>query len=165
MGKMLTRVLSIGVVCGWSAAASAGPGHQEIDDAGGKRSTAQTTVGNGEMGTIGGNLTGPRGLPADLEDMYLFRIVDPEIFTARTDVNFGPSGLTNFDTQLYLFSLGPAAVDAFGLLGNDQAPGAVQGPSFIGNLADDGTAARIPGPGFYLLAISGAGRVPVSAGG
>ncbi|MFQ5490912.1 MAG: IPTL-CTERM sorting domain-containing protein [Phycisphaerae bacterium] len=59
----------------------------------------------------------------------------------------------------------PQAVDAFGLLGNDQAPGAVQGPSFIGNLADDGTAARIPGPGFYLLAISGAGRVPVSAGG
>jgi hypothetical protein len=57
------------------------------------------------------------------------------------------------------------ANNAFGLLGNDEIPLAPAGPSRLQPPATDGTGQVIPGPGLYLIAITGFNNDPTSAGG
>jgi hypothetical protein len=138
--------------------------HIEVDDAGSTRDTAQETKGVGSLDSIQGSLDGgARGGEPDFIDMYLIHITDPEGFSMRTDVEGG--GAVDFDSQLWLFELGPGPSDAFGLLGADEIDGATAGPTILIGPATDGTGQTIPAPGLYLVAISGFDHDPISPGG
>jgi hypothetical protein len=120
--------------------------------------------GTGTLGLITGSLAAVRDAQAiDFEDMFLIRITDPVNFTARTDPGFGSA---TFNTELWLFRLDASnKLLAYGLLGNDEILGGPAGPSRLQPPATDGTGQTIPGAGLYLLAISGQGNDPRSAGG
>lgn len=108
------------------------------------------------MNTISGILDLPSG---DREDMYAIHINNPAAFSARTTTTVFRGGQSDFDSVLWLF-------DSAGnpLLANDnRAPGDFG--SLISSPATDGTGQVIPGPGTYFIAISGAGREPISAAG
>ncbi len=154
-------VTVLGLLPSWVVA---GPDHIEGPlDAGSTRTGAQTIYKNSpSLRQIFGELDLLRS-GVDSEDMYLFRILDAEQFSARTDGVDGSFAM--FDSQLWLFRLDTMNPNnAFGLLGNNNS-----GPLTMGSLirgpATDLTAQDIPGPGDYLIAITAAGRVPVSAGG
>lgn len=95
-----------------------GPEWVEDNDAGSLPIDAQITAGNGGMQGIQGILEGG-AYPGDgdFEDMFLIRILDPAIFSVRTDID--GDGQADFDTQLWLFQFdgGDGEVNAFGLLG------------------------------------------------
>jgi hypothetical protein len=134
--------------------AFAGPDWVEHGDAGSDLRSSQVTLGSGPMSSITGTLgSGRMGL--DLEDMYLFRVLDPSIFTMKI------SG-ASFDAQLFIFNV-TIPGEAFGLLGNDNTP--LGNSPVITPMANDGTGATLKFPGVYAVAISGAGRVPVSING
>ncbi|HMN97461.1 MAG TPA: hypothetical protein PKC90_13385, partial [Phycisphaerales bacterium] len=126
--------------------------------------TAQKTLGSGPLTCIVGRLRSNAiadGGP-DLEDMYLLRIDQPGIFTARTVVApmppAQPGDVVAFDTQLWLFQ-----VCGDGLLGNDDDPcERAIGFSFIGNASNDGTGVIVKEPGLYLIAVSVHDNDPVS---
>lgn len=132
--------------------------------------SAQVTQGSGPLTCIIGRIKSVAvfddgaGVP-DLEDMYLIRIDEPTIFSARTITAFGdevPRGATVvFDTQLWLFE-----TCGDGLLANDDDPCAREhGFSFMGNFSNDGTGIVITKPGLYYIALSRAGDDPLSQGG
>lgn len=141
-----------------SPAALAGPEWVEQGDAGGKIETAQRTAGVGDLNSIVGNLFGVSafnlGGGGDFEDMYLVTVVNPGIFQLTVDASF--------DAQLFLFNV-TIPGEAFGLLANDN--------TLLGTnpeltpMANDGTGAALLLPGVYAIAISGAGRIPVSLNG
>ncbi len=131
---------------------TAGPDWTESADAGDTIGTAESACGPGTLAQIGGALAGG----GDFEGVYLIRIVDPVAFVARTD----GVGAADFDTQLFLFDL-----QGFALLANDLSPELGGLGSLLMPPATDATGQTIPGPGFYYLAISAAGRNPASAGG
>ena len=154
-----------------AGAASAGPEWVEQGDAGSLPASAQTisNTSSGTLTKISGQLQGNGQLgPGDLEDMYVIQITDPQNFSATT--TFEGGGSAEFDSQLWLFRL-----DGTGLLGNDDTfigppppgfgKGGVVSGSTLGPMATDNTGQTIPGPGTYLLAISGPFDVPFSDGG
>ena len=132
----------------------AGPDWVEGGDAGSTVGTAQYTFGVGQINSISGTLGGT-GLVPDFEDMYIVRVTTPMAFQMSL---FGG----NFDAQLFVFNI-TQANEAFGLLANDNTP-AGNSP-VLTNLATDGTGAKISFPGVYAVAISAAGRYPISLNG
>lgn len=128
------------------------------DDAKATPATAQAITINGPVLNIAGNLTGV-GFDgeADFVDMYLVDIRTPTLLrlsTAGGDLG----GDASFDTQLFLFRRvgNPNDPRALGLLANnDAAPGLVG--SWLGNSANDGSGFSLVTPGFYYIAIAGAG--------
>lgn len=148
--------------CGWAVGvailvvnqtAMAGPSWVEPPcpngDAGSTGSTAQSTTGSGTLGGISGNLCGAQNVAeafTDFEDVYRIRICNPKLFSART--------AANFNAQLWLFT-----DDGRGLLGNDDH-GEANFEARISAPSSDGTDQGIPGPGVYLLAISGFNNDP-----
>jgi uncharacterized protein (TIGR03382 family) len=133
----------------------AGPEWVEKDDAGSFYSTAQKTIGSGEIQKISGTVGGGEGFAGvDFEDMYLIRIVNPAAFSM--------SVIGDFDAQLFLFNV-TLPGEAFGLLANDNT---IAGnlPAF-GNAATDGTGSAVNLSGVYAVAISGAGNNPTSING
>jgi hypothetical protein len=128
------------------------------DDAKATPATAQAITINGPVLNIAGNLTGV-GFDgeADFVDMYLVDIRTPTLLrlsTAGGDLG----GDASFDTQLFLFRRvgNPNDPRALGLLANnDAAPGLVG--SWLGSSANDGSGFSLVTPGFYYIAIAGAG--------
>jgi hypothetical protein len=143
-----------GALAGFAAVSLAGPDWVEGSiDAGGELGSAQITTGSGSMSSISGNLSGAR--VADFEDMFLVRVLNPVIFQMTT-------GTPTFDPQLFIFNV-TQANEAFGLLANDNT---VSGPTpQLLPMATDGTQAAITQPGVYAIAISAAGRYPISMSG
>lgn len=141
-----------------TSSALAGPDWLEQGDAGSQLGTAQPTLGVGQLQSISGSLGSGAGLGnggLDLEDMYLIQVLDPSTFSMTISS-------ADFDAQLFIFNV-TLPGEAFGLLGNLDGPeGNIP---FIGNMATDGSGAQISMPGVYAIAISGAGRLPVSNGG
>jgi hypothetical protein len=99
----------------------------------------QTTVGGGPLTTITGDLT--RSSTPDFVDAYSIYIFDPGIFRASTRNAVTASGVN--DTQLFLF-----AQNGMGVTMDDDDPAGGSPQSVI-------TGTFVPGPGFYVLAISG----------
>lgn len=137
-----------------SGRAAAGPDWVEQGEAGSTLPTAQPTLGIGMINSISGRLSG-NGVVGDFEDMYLIRVVDP--------LNFSMTVVgAEFDAQIFVFNV-TLPGEAFGLLANDNTS--------QGNLprvtafATDDTGAQLKFPGIYAVAISGAGRVPISRSG
>lgn len=154
----MTHVRSFGIAGGIAAsfghAALAGPDWVEGRDAGSLLSSSQRIVGLGNLNTIEGSLSSALSDP-DFEDMYLFRISDPDTFSLTISA-------TNFNTAVWLFNVSKAE-EAFGLLANDD-----DGKSFSSYLesnSNDGSLARVTTAGVYAIAISGSGRIPVSRSG
>jgi hypothetical protein len=153
------RRISIIVVCGAiSSFALAGPEWPEVGDAGSLPGSAQVvTGGGGSLTAITGSLGGPPGLPGagvgDFQDMYLIDIKDPFAFRASTLDEHG--GSADFDAQLWLFY-----EDGRGLLGNQDATFGATGALLL-NQSNDGSGAELVTPGRYLIAITGAGSVPL----
>ena len=146
-----------------AAASVVGPEWIETDDAGKLPGGAQSTIGVGPLGAIRGSLTSTL-LGGDFEDMYVIMIDSPASFSAV--VAPVADGITDFDVALWL--LGPvsfAGEPAFGLLGNDDAPGAPMGESAIFPLADDGSGAAVQEAGLYYIAVTRSGNVPLSVSG
>jgi hypothetical protein len=139
-------------------AASLGPDWDENmqGDAGSIPSTAQQVVGIGTLSTIRGMLSVALDAP-DYQDMYLIRIDCPAgiTFKAGTDPSFG--GSADFNTQLWLFDANGAGL----LANNDVTPS--MGLSGFGNASTDGTSIVVSTPGFYYIAVSGLGSVPVNS--
>jgi MYXO-CTERM domain-containing protein len=153
---MTTRTLSlcISALAASAPCALAGPDWVEGGtDAGSTLSTAQHTVGVGQILAISGSLGGTR--TADFEDMFLIQVTNPVTFHLTT------SG-AGFDAQLFLFNI-TQANEAFGLLANDNTPSG--NIPVLTPMATDGTFASINNPGSYAIAIAGAGRYPVSVSG
>jgi hypothetical protein len=136
--------------------------YQEVDDAGSNRNGAQIVPGR-QLAGISGNLEG--ALPGqDFEDCYIIRIVDPPQFSARTDTDGG--GFTEFDSQLWLFSLVPNNNTlAFGLLAADEIPGGPAGPTHLPRAATDTGGGIVDQGGLYMIGITAFNRDPISGGG
>jgi MYXO-CTERM domain-containing protein len=153
----MTRGTTALVVCALLAAAGptlAGPDWIEHGDAGSLVSTAQITFGTGQLDSISGGLTGG-ARAGDFEDVYLIRVTDPLLFSIQ-------SGSGDFDPVLWIFNVSQAN-QAFGLLANDNTP--TSNFPHLTAFATDGTGAALTKPGVYAVAVSGAGRYPVSNGG
>lgn len=132
--------------------ALAGPDWVENGDAGSDISSGQRIVGVGAGNVvISGSLSTGRDAP-DLEDVYLLQIVEPTLFSM--DMRAAP-----FDSQIFIFHVKDG--QGFGMLANDNADGSTLG-SALGSIATDGTAAALVLPGIYAIAITVAGRYPVS---
>lgn len=142
----------VGVLSGASGVALAGPDWVEQGDAGATFTSAQRILGVGEIHSIAGTLS--EGLlDPDFEDVYLLRITQPTAFS----FDFR---LANFDCQAWLFNV-TQANELFGLLANNDVNGNAAW-SLIAGPSTDGTLAQVSQPGVYAIAITGAGRVPVS---
>jgi hypothetical protein len=134
-------------------------------DAGSTIEFAEKVVGVGELETISGSLEAFGGVSGggislpDYEDMYVIRIFTPGVFNFRVSS-------ANFDAQLWLFNV-TLPGEAFGLLANNDriVDDALVTDPRLTSPANDGTGATVTLPGVYAIAISGLGRVPVSAGG
>jgi hypothetical protein len=109
----------------------------------------------------------------DREDVYLIRIIDPVAFVASTDPNDCVAvgepptffcGSADFDTRLWLFRIDVGSDSARGHLANDEKS-PFSGSSKLVSASTDGTAMVVVSPGYYLLAISTFGNVPLSGGG
>ena len=148
-------------------AMASGPEWREDGDAGSLPGSGQTTMGNGMLGLISGNLgmsilTGE----IDLVDMYLINIVDPMNFRAATDPDDPElvDAFANFDTQLWLFQPTADPPDAFalGFLGNDDHPDLPgSNLSLLIPVPTDGSPPLVD-PGRYFIAISRYNNDPVS---
>lgn len=142
----------LGVLAGAGGVAVAGPDWVEQGDAGSTFGSAQLVLGVGQVHSIAGTLS--EGLlDPDLEDLYLIRISQPTAFA----FDFR---LSNFDCQAWLFNV-TRANELFGLLANNDVNGNAAW-SLIAGPATDGTQAQVTQPGVYALAITGAGRTPMS---
>ncbi|MEQ9616737.1 MAG: hypothetical protein RLN60_01740 [Phycisphaerales bacterium] len=162
-------VLSLGL----AGLAIAGPVWCEPSpgDAGSLPASANSTKGAGMNAVIKGTLTGfmpftvrgsaERGepLPADFEDMYLIRIVDPINFVAST-VDSIPGMQTSFDSQLFLFDF-----QGRGVLANRDDPMTAAGGATLLANSNDGSGASVSQPGLYYLAISGQLNDPINEAG
>lgn len=135
-----------------------GPGHNELGDAGPIPALAQGVVGGGSLQFINGSTGGLGGLVTDFQDMYLFQIDSPAVFSASTVVANG--GAANFDTEIWIFDS-----TGRGILANDDFS-AVDVRSRFDNTATDCPPscppATIVNPGFYYLAISGHNDNPLN---
>ncbi len=153
------RFVSVCVLCGVTGSfALAGPEWPEVGDAGSLPGSAQVvTGGGGSLTKITGTLEGPPGLPGaglgDFQDMYLIDIKDPFAFRASTLDDDG--GFADFDAQLWLFY-----EDGRGLLGNQDATFGTTGALLL-NQSNDGSGEVLVMPGRYLIAITGAGSIPL----
>ena len=139
-----------------AAPALAGPDWIEIGDAGSFLLSAQIPApppGVTQLSTISGTLN---ALSGDLEDLYVIRIDAPLTFSITT-------GSADFDSVLYLFNI-TINDEALGLLGNDDQATGNNLPRLVG-AATDGTGVVVSSPGDYLLAVTGRGRIPLSATG
>jgi hypothetical protein len=124
----------------------------ETTDAGDMTGTAVVISGaaNTSLTAIKGTLTSLNGITEG--DMYEIHISAPTLFSAST-TGFVP-GANNFDSQLFLFTLG-----GIGILANDDDP------------VSGGAQSNIPAGSFtlaagdYELLITGSGKFPGSAGG
>lgn len=148
---------AIAVAAGLAFATVAyGGGWTEQGDAGDLPGSAQITNGSGPLLSITGSTGGGDGV-----DMYAIFIDDPVNFIASTaGAGGGFGGNATFDTQLWLFD-----ANGFGLLGNDDFPGASFRSEIRFPAADGPNAGQFPGPGNYFLAISGFNNDPLSQGG
>lgn len=136
-------------------AAFAGPDWVEVGDAGSDVPSAQVPlrpIGVTSLGSISGSLAFGFGV-SDYEDLYYFSVLDPGSFS------IAPSFAT-FNPVLYLFNL-TVNNEALGLLANDDMSEESNLPRLV-SMSDDGTGVMVTQPGDYLLAITGAGRYPVS---
>ncbi len=154
MYKLSGCVVALSALLFAESRALAGPDWVEHGDAGSTLGGAQQTIGIGAIHTISGTLGG-QTLTGDFEDMYLIRVLDPATFSMKV---IG----ANFDAQLWVFNV-TIPGQAFGLLANDNTPAGIN--PIVTSLATDGTGAQLKVPGVYAVAISGAGRVPVSLNG
>ncbi|MBL8754725.1 MAG: DVUA0089 family protein, partial [Planctomycetes bacterium] len=112
----------------------------EFPDAGDLPGNAQAPVGTvSPLTAIVGNLVGATDV-----DMFLIEIADASSFSAST------VGGATFDTQLWLFH-----TDGRGVAANDDSAASAQSAL---------TAAMLPHPGRYLLAITGYDRDPIASG-
>lgn len=134
------------------AIALAGPDWVEHGDAGSVLSTAQITMGVGGIHSISGTLSGGV-LTSDFEDMYIVRVADPATFSMAL------TGTPSFDAQLFIFNI-TLPGQAFGLLANDNT--ASGSNPLLTSVSTDGSGAALTLPGLYAIAVSGAGRMPVS---
>ena len=167
---MMLTVLGtyVAAMSGMPDGPAAGVIWKEFDEAGSLPVVAQRPVGVGNLAAIEGDLPGVFGGPAkgtgiDFEDLYLIRICDPEQFIAETV----GSGLTDFDTQLWLFEAVPDPVRGFGRLGNDNVledDMLLLGSRLLPQ-ANDGTNEVVALPGLYYVGISGFNNDPQSSGG
>lgn len=139
------------------SAASAGPDWTEAPDAG--KVTGQIINIPFQPRSITGSLTGldADGGP-DAVDLFELEIEDSETIKIATDSTAVVElrGNTNFDATLWLFRM-----DKRGLLANNNANDFSPAARLFSS-STDGTAARIPGPGRYMLAVSYADVFPVS---
>lgn len=147
--------LTLSTLC-FAAPALAGPNWIEVGDAGSSLLTAQRPTlppGVTELQTISGNLD---PTAADFEDLYIIDISQPVMFSMTT-------GISTFNPVLYMFNI-TVNDEAFGLLANDDQAAGNPIPRLL-PAATDGTGAMINEPGLYLIAITGAGRFPLSSTG
>lgn len=162
--SLVVRALAPALI---AAGASAGPDWTEIPDAG--KLNPQIIALPVQPKSIFGMLTGldaDGGL--DVADTYDLFIENSEEVIIKTgggsllvtlEPGEGERGQTDFNTALWLFRL-----DDTGLLANrDAGPGQVF--SRILPIATDGTGARIPGPGRYILAVSYDDVAPITGAG
>lgn len=141
-----------GALC---SSAMAGPEWVEQTDAGPLLGSAQQTTGVGQLGRISGSLGGLGFGLIDAEDMFLVTVIDPTTFSMTV------SG-ASFDPQIFVFNV-TLANEALGLLANDNTIAGML--PFVDQFSTDGSGAQINLPGVYAIAISGAGRNPISNGG
>jgi hypothetical protein len=149
-----------------SCSSLAGPDWVEPkgEDAGALPIDSQPTFGNGPLGAIKGNLNGVGLGPgaADLHDLYLICVEDPELFFASTVNGFGGFA-TDFDSRLFLFD--PAGG---GILGNDDTQtfqtGGVSESTLLSS-SNDGSGVFVELPGLYVLGITVSPQTPESPGG
>jgi hypothetical protein len=131
--------------------ALAGPDWVERRDAGSTLREAQFTNGIGGIRSITGTLNpSDRGL-ADLEDLYIIRIISPGTYSFTVNA-------LNFSPALYLFNISLAG-EAFGLVG-ERGDGALS--VVLSGNATDATQAQITQPGLYLLACTYSANAPQS---
>ncbi len=138
-----------------SSSAFAGT-YGETGDAGDIVNGAPQAVA-GNSGDLITAITGTLSLTAGISegDAFQIYISSPSTFSATT-TGFAP-GVNNFDTQLFLFTLGGVGIVAND---DDSVSGSAQstipaGSSFTASLA----------PGYYYLLITGSGQFPASSGG
>ena len=147
-----------------SAVMSSGATYTEVGDAGQDFASFQVTSGVGTLDQIIGatDTVGDGGV-----DHYLITITDVSAFYATTDAGQGlGTGGASYDTLLALF-----LPDGTPLLRIDDTP--PSGTPFHSYLSDPSTfpgaaqpsAAPIPGPGDYILAVAGFGATANDAGG
>ncbi|MFO0872705.1 MAG: hypothetical protein U0575_01860 [Phycisphaerales bacterium] len=164
-------IVAIGVAIGAARCAIAGSGPCWCEDMHGDAGslpgpTAQATLGSGPLTCIAGRIRSvPLADGPDLEDMFLIRIDQPELFSAQTVVATSPpappGAVVQFNTQLWLFD-----VCGFGLLANDDDPCERQiGFSRMQNFSDDGTHVVVTKPGLYYIALSRFNDDALSQGG
>jgi hypothetical protein len=138
-----------------SSSPAIGPDWVEVGDAGSDVPGAQIPIrpqGATFLGSIAGTLSSGVGTP-DFEDLYVFRVTEVQSFSIM------PAS-ANFNAVLYLFNL-TVNNEALGLLGNDDSSEKDNLPRLV-SMSDDGTGVQISVPGDYILAVTGAGRAPIS---
>lgn len=151
-------IVSLAVVGVSATSAVAGPDWVEAGDAGSTIFDAQFPVrpiGVLELNSIAGVLADAVGQP-DYEDLYFIRVVDPGSFSLSV-------AFADFDAVLYMFNL-TVNNELYGLLGNDNMNEETNLPG-MASMATDGTGVVITRPGDYVIAVTGAGRAPVSRSG
>jgi hypothetical protein len=148
-----SKAIAIAAFCA-AIPAYAGPDWIERGDAGSALSTAQFVTGIGVPETISGSLN--VGLIGnDFEDLYVISILHPTAFSFSM-------GNTPFNSQLYLFAITENMADAFGMLSNDDRSLISTDAQIAQSFATDGTGAHVIYKGLYCIAITSAGRYPVS---
>lgn len=155
MMRQFKKIASVALVAGLGCGAAAGPDWIENADAGSRFHTAQVPAGIGDITSISGNLGG-RGATPDYADMYIIGVSEPGTFRLEL-------ATSNFNAQLFIFNI-TLAGGAHGLLANDNENGNTTDPVLTA-MATDGTNAVLDLPGDYLIAVSGVGHNPFSAGG
>lgn len=153
--RAVSTISAVSAILGSSPAVLAGPDWTEVGDAGSFLQTAQTPTGLGSIRSIAGTLGG-EGEQPDFEDAYIIGIDAPTTF--RLDLFSA-----DFDAQLYIFNI-TLSGGALGLLANESGD-EKSGIPVLTSMSTDGSNALIDLPGIYMIAIAGAGRAPVSAGG
>ncbi|MBS0196690.1 MAG: DVUA0089 family protein [Planctomycetes bacterium] len=140
---------------GCAGVAIAGPDWLESGDAGSSIRNAQIPtrpVGAEGLLSISGALSNAFDAP-DYEDLYFIRITNPANFVIRP-------AFADFDPVLYLFNV-TLNGEGYGLLGNDNESNMSNMPK-LRNMSTDGTQVIVQYPGDYVLAVTTAGRFPVS---
>lgn len=140
--------------------ALAGPDWTEVNDAG-KNTPQDVAIGTQPktiMGSLGGATSDADG-GVDAVDAYLLMIEEPESFIATTEPPLSPfqedeaKGARGIPGAIFNSSMWLFRVDRTGIVANrDISNNNLR--SRIFPMATDGTPARIPGPGEYVLAIS-----------
>lgn len=155
MKQSKAGLAAIGALATLAGVASGGPDWTEVGDAGSTISSAQAPRGEGQIRSLSGRLGG-RGEAEDFEDLYYIGIAEPTTF--RLELNS-----PDFNAQLFVFHI-TLSGGALGLLANDDANDETYAPVIL-PYATDGTGVTLDLPGIYLIAVAGAGRMPVSATG